>query len=60
MSKVVILFLIFIMMLGIFGRLRLPKVKNPFKSKTVKAAKKCERCGRYNTAGETCSCGDDV
>lgn len=56
MSKAVILFLIFIMLLGIFGRLRLPKVKNPFKRKTVKATKKCESCGRYNMAGETCSC----
>lgn len=60
MSKVVLLFLIFIMVLGIFGRLRLPKVKNPFKRKTVKATEKCETCGRYNLAGEDCSCGKDA
>lgn len=57
MSKVVILFLIFIMVLGIFGRLRLPKVNNPFKRKTVKATEECDQCGRYNLAGESCSCG---
>lgn len=60
MSKAVIFFLIFIMVLGIFGRLRLPKVKNPFKRKSVKATEKCEKCGRYNMAGETCSCGKDT
>lgn len=60
MSKIVILFLIFIMVLGIFGRLRLPKVKNPFKRKGVKSTEKCELCGRYNIAGESCSCGKDA
>lgn len=57
MSKIVIFFLIFILVLGMFGRLKAPKIKNPFKRKTVKATLKCEACGRYNMAGEDCSCG---
>lgn len=57
MVKVVTLFLVFMIVLAMFGRLRMPKVKNPFKRKTVKASVKCEHCGRYNLAGETCTCG---
>ncbi len=56
MSKVVIFFLIFILVMGMLGRLRVPKVKNPFKLKTVKSTVKCEKCGRYNLAGENCAC----
>jgi hypothetical protein len=57
MSKVVIFFLIFILVLGMFGRLRAPKIKNPFKRKTVKGTVKCKHCERYNLAGEDCTCG---
>ena len=57
MVKVVTFFLIFILVLGMFGRLRFPKIKNPLARKKVQPSVKCDTCGRYNLAGETCSCG---
>jgi hypothetical protein len=57
MIKVVTIFVIFIMVLGIFGKLRLPKMKYPIKRSKVKPAVKCGGCGRYNLAGEACACG---
>jgi hypothetical protein len=56
MSKVVLLFLIFIMILGIFGKLRLPKLPT-FKRKTrVEEARKCADCGAFLFKGVDCGC----
>jgi ribosomal protein L32 len=57
MVKVVSLFLIFILVLAMFGRLRLPKIQNPLKREKVQPSVKCSKCGRYNLAGEACACG---
>nr|WP_323780316.1 hypothetical protein [Amylibacter sp.] len=57
MVKVVTLFLVFILVLAMFGRLRMPKINNPMKRKGVKAGVKCKSCGRYSLAGEKCPCG---
>ena len=58
MVKAVTVFLIFILVLGIFGKLSLLRHLNPFrKTGTIKSGKKCPDCGRYSIAGEKCSCG---
>lgn len=49
MVKIVSLFLIFMLVLAIFGRLRIPGV-----SKLKNA--QCPRCGRYRIGKGPCSC----
>ena len=49
MVKVVSLFLIGMLVLAMFGRLRFPGQKRL-------QAMKCKRCGKYKI-GQTCSCG---
>ncbi len=46
MVKVVTLFLVFILVLAMFGRLRMPKINNPMKRRGVQAGVKCKSCGR--------------
>ena len=56
MVKVVTLFLIFIMVMAMLGRLRMPKLPGPFRRKSLKAGEKCAKCGRYSVSGEPCKC----
>ncbi|MEM7240607.1 MAG: thymidine kinase [Pseudomonadota bacterium] len=53
MSKVVLLFLIGIAILGIMGRIRMPQL---FKKSRVKQAEKCAKCGTYQFDGVDCRC----
>jgi len=53
MSKIVLLFLIFIAVLAIFGRLRLPRV---MRKREIKEANKCPDCGTYKFDGVNCGC----
>lgn len=50
MVKVVSLFLIGMLVLAMFGRLRLPGMKRL-------ASRKCPSCGRYRIGKGPCSCG---
>ena len=50
MVKVVSLFLIGMMVLAIFGRLKVPGAKKL-------ASRKCKGCGRYRIGSGPCSCG---
>lgn len=52
--KAVSIFLIVILVLGMFGRLRLP---NPLKRKEIKQAEKCKSCGAFLVGDNTCPCG---
>jgi hypothetical protein len=56
MSKVVLIFLIFIIVLGIFGKLRLPKIPTLKSKKRVEDARKCDACGSYLFKGVECRC----
>ncbi len=47
-AKIVILFLVFIAVLGMFGKLRVP-------GKKQLDAKRCPKCGRFRI-GKTCNC----
>lgn len=53
MVKVVTFFLIFILVLGMFGKLRVPFVQ---KKGGSKRAKKCKSCGAYLIGNAPCSC----
>ncbi len=53
MVKVVTFFLIFMLALAMFGKLRMPYVQ---KKKGVKRAKKCPSCGAYIIGNGPCSC----
>lgn len=50
MIKIVSLFLIGMLVLAMFGRLRLPGLKPGSK-------KKCPRCGRFRIGKGPCECG---
>lgn len=51
MIKVVTLFLIAIIVLAMFGRLRIPKIR-----KDKLKAKKCSSCNRYLIEDNECDC----
>ncbi|MGE4611365.1 MAG: hypothetical protein AAED33_08230 [Paracoccaceae bacterium] len=53
MIKAVSLFLIAILVLGIFGKLRMPKFRKP---RDLPRAKKCKTCGNYLIGIEPCKC----
>lgn len=53
MVKVVSLFLIAILALGMFGKLRMPKIG---KRTGVPKAKKCKTCGTYLIGKAPCTC----
>jgi len=48
--KVIILFLIFMGVMAMFGRLRFPGQK-------TLASRKCRKCGRYRIGKGPCGCG---
>jgi hypothetical protein len=54
--KVVSLFLIGILVLAMFGKLRAPKIDNPFKSRKPLETKKCPKCGSYILGDGPCAC----
>jgi hypothetical protein len=47
--KIITFFLIFMIVLGMFGRLKLPGAKRL-------ATAKCDRCGRYRIGRGPCAC----
>ena len=51
MVKVVTFFLIFMIILAMFGRLRLPGMK---RGKGLPKPRVCPECGRYNLRGGDC------
>ena len=53
MIKAVSLFLIVILALGMFGKLRIPKIKKP---KGLRRAQKCKSCGNYLIGIDPCKC----
>lgn len=53
MVKVITLFLVFIAILALLGRLRMPGFRLPRR----KSAKRCERCGRPLIGRAACECG---
>jgi hypothetical protein len=54
MIKVVTLFLIFILAMGIFGKLRLPWRGG--RTGRIARPGKCRRCGRFLIGGKPCDC----
>lgn len=55
MVKVVSLFLIGMLVLAIFGKLRLPKPKMP----KMMTSRKCSACGRPKIGRGPCACGGE-
>lgn len=53
--KAVSLFLVFILVLGMFGKLSL--LKPSFKKPQLKKAKKCSSCGAFLIGNGPCACG---
>ena len=49
--KIVTLFLVFIAVLGMFGKLRI------LLPKSLASAKKCPSCGRFRIGSGPCPCG---
>lgn len=55
--KIVTVFLVFMVVLAIFGKLRMPKLPMPRRGDRIPPAKKCPDCGTYLVDGRPCSCG---
>lgn len=65
--KVVSLFLIGMLVLAMFGRLRAPRIRNPLSgrgkgaasggTKSLGDARKCKACGAYIIGDGPCPCG---
>ena len=58
--KVVSLFLIAMLVLGMFGKLRLPKRPRFKRRDKIGTASKCPRCGAFNPGKGPCPCGHDA
>ena len=56
MVKVVTFFLIFVLVMGMFGKLRMPKFPSIRGRNKVQSAQKCPKCGQYNLTGKDCGC----
>lgn len=56
MSKAVLIFLIFILLLGIFGKLRLPKLPMVKRKNSMEQAIKCKSCGNFLFKNVDCNC----
>ncbi len=56
MVKVVSLFLIAMLVLGMFGKLSILLPKALKKKKSIKNAKKCKSCGSYIVGNAPCVC----
>jgi len=54
MLKIVSLFLIFMAVLAMFGRLRLPKITRRGDGGGLPKPRLCPDCGRYNLRGGPC------
>lgn len=54
--KAITLFLIAIGVLAMFGKLRAPKIDNPFKRDKTLSASKCKKCGSYILGKGPCAC----
>ncbi len=59
--KAVSLFLIAMLVLGMFGKLRMPKIgPKSGKSARIKNAQKCKHCGGYVLGEGPCPCRDQT
>lgn len=56
MVKAVTLFLIVMIILGIFGKLRMPRLPGIGRKKGIADARKCKRCGGYILGEGPCAC----
>jgi len=56
MVKVVSLFLIGMLVLAMFGKLRMPKLPKVKPRKPIQTAKKCPKCGAYRIGDKPCDC----
>jgi hypothetical protein len=54
--KAVSLFLIAMLALAMFGRLKMPKIKGRGPDKKQMTAKKCPKCGSYILGKGPCAC----
>lgn len=52
--KVAVLFLVFMGVLAMFGKLRLPKLPGH----KALSSRRCRRCGRYRIGKGPCPCGE--
>ena len=57
MIKVVTIFLIVILILGLFGRLKFPHLPKSRKRNRIADARKCKTCGSYIIGEGPCPCG---
>lgn len=54
--KAVTLFLIAMLVLGMFGKLRLPRVRGPKRKQGIAKPGKCPTCGSYIIGAGPCRC----
>lgn len=54
--KIVSLFLIVMLVLGMFGKLRLPRIGRPRDPNRLGRPGKCPECGKFLLGGTKCTC----
>ncbi len=54
--RVVLLFLIGILVLAMFGRLKTPKINSRLKKPKILNSRKCPKCGSYILGEGPCAC----
>jgi len=57
MIKAVTLFLILMIILGMFGKLRFPSLPRLRRKTPIMQTRKCKACGAYNPGRGPCPCG---
>jgi len=57
MVKVVTFFLIAMMVLALFGKLRMPRLPKIKPRKSIETTDKCKKCGAYKIGKKPCMCG---
>ena len=57
MVKIATLFLILMLILAMFGRLKIPKLFKRSRTK-LPGTEKCTKCGALKISGTDCACGD--
>jgi hypothetical protein len=54
--KIVTLFLVVMVILGLFGKLRTPRIGGPRDQRQLGRPRKCAKCGRFLIGKSPCNC----
>ncbi len=59
MIRIALLFLIVMALIGLLGKLRMPKIGRRKPGNAIEPARKCPKCGTYLIGDAECDCGKE-